>query len=93
MGKIVKWLCQHREVFGGYETSSIVMLDSVDPADLKRFAQNARSSEDDDWDEASGGYWFDGNMSMVPNVWRGLTQEEVDLWYKAQRLRYAQMGV
>ena len=84
--KTVGYLATILERFGVYESTSTVFLDSDDEKYLKEYTKIFRGSDDDDWDEEYEGYWFDGNLVFLPQIIRGLTQSERDLWETAQAL-------
>ena len=92
--KIVAYLAEIEERHGDVEFSTTMLVESDTPEYLKQFTKEWYGSDDDGWDEGDGGYWVHtGGMVFLATVYRGLTQEEVDLYKQAEQLKYIYMGV
>jgi hypothetical protein len=85
MSKSVKpYLFKITEVFGGYETYTYRMTRTDTP--LNTAHEIAQAERDGIWDDSHQGYWFDGNLLMLP-TWRSLTEQEAEAWLKAEALK------
>lgn len=83
------FILKHTQRFGDYEflDTEFVKLDAN--TDLEQFkhayAKDARGSRTDDWEEDYNGYWFDGNLSFLPDL-KEISKEAFDLGIAAQKL-------
>ena len=78
--------------YGDFEETNALIIEHTSEEELHTLAREERGSDESDWDEDMGGYWFDGYMVFLPVIHRGITQEEVDLFNQANNLKYSFMG-